>query len=74
MIYMFIYLVIHLHHAGYRNQYSDQASDWIIGVRIPVESRNFVLFQNAHSGPGSTKPPAQCVRGFLYPECKAARA
>ena len=73
-MYVFIYLFIYLQHAGYRNQDSDQATDWTIGVRVPVLSKDFVLFQNVHTGHGSTKPPAQCVRDFLYPEGKAARA
>jgi len=34
---LFIYLFIHLQHVGYGNQYSDQATNWTIGVRVPAE-------------------------------------
>jgi hypothetical protein len=48
-IYLFIHSFIHLQHAGYRSQYSDQATDLIIVVRVPVKSRD--LFYSKMSVP-----------------------
>jgi hypothetical protein len=50
--------------------------DRMIGVRLPVQARNFSLWHHVQTGSGATQPPIQWVPGVLSvgvkrPGCKA---